>query len=77
MQQQISVATTFSSNNKDGKRIFSFNSAFDQTTKYFGAKLVRQTNVINFNGTSYIWFRFGQITDLDKFLIKPHSVVLS
>ena len=35
------------------------------------------TNAINFNGTSYIWSRYGEITDLDKFLKKPHSVVLS
>ena len=42
----------------------------------FGTKLVRQTNAINFNGTSYDLDR-GEITDLDKFLKKPHSVVLS
>ena len=52
MQQQISLTTNFSSNNKCGKRIF--NSSFNQTTTYFGAKLIRQTKTINFNGTSYI-----------------------
>ena len=39
--------------------------------KYFGAKLIRQTSASNFNGTSYTWFRYGEITDLAKFLKKP------
>ena len=41
--------------------------------KYFGAKLIRKTNAINFNGTS----DKGEITDLHKFLKKPNSAVLS
>ena len=45
--------------------------------RYFGAKLITQTYLINFNGFTYIWFRYGEITDLDKFLKKLHSVVLS
>ena len=44
--------------------------------KYFGAKLISQTDAINFNGTSYDLDR-SEMTDLDKFLKKPHSVVLS
>ena len=44
--------------------------------KYFGAKLIRQTKAINFSGTSYDLDR-GEITDLDKFLKKLHSIVLS
>ena len=55
-------------NSKRGKAIFSFNF-FDQTTKYFGTKLIRQTNAINFNRIAFIWFRqrqnkwFGQIPE--------------
>ena len=63
-------------NSKYGKIILSFNSSFDYTTKYTGAKPIRQYNVIDFNGISFIC-RWGQITDLDKFLKKPHNVVLS
>ena len=37
------------------KRQFSvLNSSFDETTKYFGAKLIRQSNAINFSITSYL-----------------------
>ena len=43
-------------NSNCGKKIFSFNSSLDQTMKYFGAKLIRQANDINFIRTSYIWF---------------------
>ena len=54
---RISVLT------KNVERRFSvFNSSFDEPTKYFGGKLITQTYAINFNGTSYIWFRYGKIT---------------
>ena len=41
----------YSYNSKCGKTVHSFNFFFDQTTKYIGAKLIRQTNAINFIGT--------------------------
>ena len=41
----LTIATT-----RNVERQFSvFNSSFDLTTKYFGAKLIRQTNTVNFN----------------------------
>ena len=47
--------------------------------KYFGAKLIRQTNTIKFNGTSARIYDLdrGKMTDLDKFLKKPCSAVPS
>ena len=70
---KISVLTIPTTTNV--KRRFSvFNSSFDYTTKYFGTKLVKPTNAINFNGTSYDLDR-GKIIDLDKFLKKLHSVM--
>ena len=72
---KISVLTNPTTTNVE--RWFSVcNSSFDWTTKYFGAKLIRQTDAINFNGTPYDLDR-GEITDLEKFLKKPHSMVLS
>ena len=41
-------------NSKCGKIIFCFNSSSDYTLKYLGAKIIRQINAINFNGTSFI-----------------------
>ena len=44
--------------------------------KYFGAKLIIQTNAISFSGISCDLDR-GEITDLHKFLKKPYNIVLS
>ena len=71
---KISVLTTSTTKNVE-RRFSNFNSSFDYTTKYFGTKLIRQTNVINFNGTFDL--DRDEVTDLQKFLKKPHSVVLS
>ena len=71
---KISVLTTSTTANME-RRFSVFNSSFDWTIKYFGAKL-KQANAININRTSYDLDR-GEITDLDKFLKKPHSIVLS
>ena len=72
---KISVLSTPTT--KDVKSRFSvFNSRFNETANYFDTKLIKQTNATNFIGTSYIEFDKGKITDLDKFLKNPYSVVL-
>ena len=48
--------------------IFSFNFSIDWTTKYIGAKLIRQTNAIISMETHIYHLNRDEITDLDVFL---------
>ena len=53
---KVSVLTTPTATNME-RRFSVFISSFCETTKYFGAILIRQTNAINFIGTLFILFR--------------------